>query len=106
MEPRKVTTPSLRTLSLLAILTVSAATQPPLSRIRVVTATTEDAARATGDIPHPDRSVPDARVSPRVENWLSQYREGPALDSMSFGKDDHLGGVVRVLLFQKDGQFL
>ena len=65
----------LRSLSLLAILTVSATQQSelPLSRIRVVTAT-EDT-RATGAIPHPDRSVPDAKVSPRVENWLSQYRD-------------------------------
>ena len=68
---------ALRSLSLLAILTVSATHQsgpPPLSRIRVVTAT-EDARSAAGAIPHPDRSVPDAQVSPRVENWLSQYRD-------------------------------
>ena len=67
---------ALRSLSLLAILTVSATHQsgPPLSRIRVVTAT-EDARSAAAAIPHPDRSVPDAQVSPRVENWLSQYRD-------------------------------
>ena len=66
---------ALQGLSLLAILTVSATRQSelPLSRIRVVTAT-EDT-RAIGAMPHLDRSVPDAQVSPRVENWLSQYRD-------------------------------
>ena len=62
-------------LSLLAILTVpTQQSELPLSRIRVVTAATADTS-ATAAIPHPDRSVPDAKVSPRVENYLSQYRD-------------------------------
>ena len=46
-----------------------------MSRIRVVTATEDTRATGAGAIPHPDRSVPDAKVSPRVENYLSQYRD-------------------------------
>ena len=46
-----------------------------MSRIRVVTATEDTRDTGAGAIPHPDRSVPDAHVSPRVENWLSQYRD-------------------------------